>query len=255
MFTAQISLVEGANVITVTAKDIVGNVAVKTITVTRDTVKPALLVNVPSFLLTNEKTLVVKGTVNAAVDRLSSLKVGGQDASYDEEGKFSVPVDLSAETSPLLVDATDMAGNVALYEIAFVYDGAKPVLNVDNPPAQTAKTYTFVNGTVTDDRAVITTVKIMGQNFPVIDGRFTALVDLKTSGDGWNNFTVEAQDDAGNTAVRRVNVHYVPAEAKETTKERGLTNEALVWLGLILLAAALTIIVSAWYLSNREVGA
>ncbi len=190
-----------------------------------------------------------------AVDRLSSLKVGGQDASYDEEGKFSVPGDLSAETSPLLVEATDMAGNVAVYEIAFVYDGAKPTLNVDNPPAQTSKTYTFVNGTVSDDKAVVTTVKIMGQSFPVIDGRFTALVDLKTSGDGWNNFTVEAIDDAGNTAVRRVNVHYVPPTVAGTKEEGGLTNESLVWIGLILLAAGLTIVVSAWYLSKREVGA
>ena len=257
MFTAQISLVEGANVITVTAEDLVGNVEAKTITVTRDTIKPVLLVSVPSFLLTNEKTLVVKGTVNGAVDRLSALKVGGQDASYDEEGKFSVPIDLSTGTSPnpLLVEATDMASNTAVYEIVFVYDGTKPLLEVDNPPAQTAKTYTFVNGTVSDDKAVITTVKIMGQNFPVIDGRFTALVDLKTSGDGWNNFTVEAIDDAGNTAVRRVNVHYVPLPVEEKEKVGGLTNESLVWIGLILLAAGLTIVVSAWYLSKREVRA
>jgi len=197
----------------------------------------------------------VKGTVNAAVDRLSSLKVGGQDASYDEEGKFSVPVDLSAETSPLLVEATDLALNTAVYEITFVYDGTKPVLNVDNPPAQTSRTYTFVNGTVSDDKAVITTVSIMGENFPVIDGRFTALVDLKTSGDGWNNFTVEARDDAGNTAVRRVNVHYEPPPAATEKTVGKLTNESLVWIGLILLAAGLTVVVSAWYLSKREVRA
>jgi hypothetical protein len=255
MFTAQIALVEGANAITVTAEDAVGNVAVKTISVTRDTVKPVLVVDVPAFLLTNEKTLVVRGTVNIAVDRLQSLKVGGQDASYDEEGKFSVPVDLSAETGPLLVEATDMAGNTALYEIVFVYDGAKPVLNVNNPPAQTSKTYTFVNGTVSDDKAVITTVKIMGQNFPVIDGRFTALVDLKTSGDGWNNFTVEAQDDAGNLVFRRQSVQYVPPPAATVKEVGGLTNEALIWIGLIFLAAGLTLVVTAWYLSKREVRA
>jgi nitrogen fixation protein FixH len=249
-FSVPVSLLEGPNIITVTAEDEAGNIASETRNVIRDTVPPMLDVDTPEYLLTSNPDLVIKGTTNRDA---VSVTVLGEQVSVDLDGRFTTTVDLSVVTTPITIVATDMAGNMAIYEIDFLYDGTKPTMSLDTMPSQTHKTVAFVNGTVSDDKSTITSVMIMGLPFPVIDGKFNAIVDLKTTGNGWNNFTVEAQDAAGNKATLRVNVQYVPPPPTDTNTDTGPSNEALSWVGVVLLAAGLTLLMTAWVLSKREV--
>ncbi len=253
-FTVQLTLVEGQNPIVVTAEDEVGNVATQTLDIIRDTVRPELEVDVPAFWLTNEAVLLLRGRVNKDADK---VEVRGEEVTVDENGQFRVTLDLSTESSPILVVATDIAGNSLTYTIDFVYDGTDPTLTLDTIVSQTSEAIAFVNGSVDDDKSTITHVMIKGNPFPVVEGRFMAIIDLSTAGDGWNNFTVLAEDEAGNTATRYVNIHWVPPPPADTTEDGGPSNEALSWIGLVLLAAGVTLVLTAWFLSRRtskEVG-
>jgi len=247
-FTVALTLVEGPNAIVVTAEDEVGNIATQTLNVIRDTVRPELDVEVPAFLLTNEAELLLRGDVNKDAIK---VEVRGTEVSVDENGQFHDTLDLSTEPSPLVVVATDLAGNTATYTIDFIYDGTDPTLDLDPVVSQTSDVIAFINGSVDDDKSAIDHVLIKGNPFPVVDGRFMAIIDLSTTGDGWNNFTVVAEDEAGNLVTRYVSIHWQPPAAHDGgDDDGGPSNEALSWIGVVLLAAGITLVLTAWFLSK-----
>ena len=248
-FTAPLTLVEGTNAIVVTAEDEVGNTATQTLDIIRDTVRPELEVDVPSFLLTNEADLLLRGSVDKDAIK---VEVRGEEVTIDENGQFHVTLDLSSEASPMVVVATDAAGNAATYTIDFIFDGTDPALTLDAVLSETSDTIVFVNGTVADDKSTLDHVLIKGNSFPVVDGRFMAIIELDTAGDGWNNLTVIAEDEAGNTATRYVSVHWVSPPSEDTGGDEGPSNEALSWIGVILLVAGITLVLTAWFLSKGE---
>jgi hypothetical protein len=45
----------------------------------------------------------------------------------------------------------------------------------------------------------------------------------------------------------------VPPPPTDTNTDTGPSNEALSWVGVVLLAAGLTLLMTAWVLSKREV--
>jgi hypothetical protein len=160
--------------------------------------------------------------------------------------------DLSTETSPIEVLATDRAGNTASYSISFVFDNEKPTLQLtDIPPAETSRLVIYVNGTVSDTEATITSIEIDGVMYPVIDGKFNALLTTDTSAEGWNNFTVIATDDAGNVALQRVSTQYVRGEAPDKDGGGDGPDEILWYYGLILIFAALVVFATVYAFHKR----
>jgi hypothetical protein len=234
-------------------EDPVGNTARTTINVTRDTTKPSLSVETPTHILTKDATLVVRGQVDADADTVS---VAGVEVNVDEQFRFSREVPLAQETSPIMVVATDRAGNTNSYAIHFVFDNTAPTLSLNPPPpAETRRLILYLNGSISDDTATITTVNVRGVEYPVVNGKFSVLVDLSTAEGGWNNFTVKATDDAGNTATQKVSIQYVPPPQKEDEGDEGISSETLTFWFLLLLVAAVVLIATVFVFTKREVRA
>jgi hypothetical protein len=243
-----VPLVEGLNTIVVIAVDPVENEAIRTVNVTRDTIPPELMVDNPEFVLTNERELTVRGSVN---DDAALVTINGVAVNVDEDNKFSEVMDLANDDNPIVVIATDLAGNSVMYMIAFVFDNEAPTIElVDPPKAVTSDLVIMLNGTVTDSVAAIQTVTVRGQVYPVIDGKFNVLVAVDTAGSGWNNFTINAVDDAGNDAVHKINIQYEPGKppVDPTVKK----DENLWWYyGILLIIAACVMMGTVFIFAKR----
>jgi hypothetical protein len=248
VITVDVPLVEGLNTIVVIAIDPVNNEIIRTVNVTRDTIPPELDVDNPEFVLTNQKDLVVRGTVN---DDAALVTVNGVPVNVDEDNKFSVTLDLSQATNPIEIVASDLASNQASYSIDFVFDDEAPAIDLVDPPgAQTSDLVIMLNGTVTDNTAVIQTVSVRGEVYPVIDGKFNVLVTVDTAGEGWNNFTINAIDNAGNTKVYKVNVHYEPGAAPPPPDD-GDDDNLLWYYGILFIIAAIVIMATVFVFAKR----
>lgn len=242
-----VPLVEGLNTIVVMAVDPVMNAAERTINVTRDTIPPILVVDTPSYVITNQQTLVIRGAVNADADKVT---VAGGTVNVDEDMRFSVEKDLTDVTSPIEIVAMDRAGNSVSYTIEFVYDDERPTITLTPPPpATTSLLVIMINGSIKDNEATVTTVIVRGETFPVVDGKFNVLLTVDTGGEGWNNFTISTVDDAGNTATSKVSIQYV-RERKDDEKK--VSEENMWWyVGLLLIIAALVAFVTVFFFAKR----
>jgi hypothetical protein len=252
VFQKDIPLDEGLNVIVVTATDLAGNMATRSVNVTRDTTKPDLIVSTVGPILTRNRDLVVRGSVNADAD---VVEVAGHTVNIDEQNRFTYDADLSELTSPIRVRAVDKAGNVAVFDIDFVYDPDKPTLELDQTPAKIQRLVLYLNGSVSDTLTVVEEVEVQSVMYPVVDGRFSVLVQLSTGNDGWNNFTVRAYDDAGNVATQKVNVQYTPPDVVVEKEDTGTSGDALSWMGILLIVAAVVLIATVFVFvrKNQEV--
>lgn len=248
LISETIPLVEGLNTIVVIAIDAVDNIVTRMVNVTRDTIAPELVVDIPEFVLTNVRTLVVSGHVNADA---SVVTVAGATVNVDEDLGFSKEIDLSVADNPITVMAIDMAGNEARFDITFIYDSEKPVIDLIDPPdALTSDLVIQLTGTVTDNVATVQMVTVRGEIHPVVDGKFNVLLVVDTGGDGWNNFTISAEDDAGNVGVYKVNVQYEAEDGGGGGPE--VKEDSLWWYyGILLIIAAIVILVTVFVFAKR----
>jgi hypothetical protein len=248
LISETIPLVEGLNTIVVIAIDAVDNHVERSVNVTRDTIAPVMIVENPEFVLTNERVLLVRGQVD---DDAAVVTVAGSPVNVDEDQKFTKEIDLSVADNPIVVLATDKAGNEARFEIAFIYDNEKPVIDLIDPPeAKTSDLVITLEGTVTDNVANVQVVTVKGQVHPVIDGKFNVLVVVDTSGNGWNNFTISAVDDAGNEGVYKVNVQYEPPTGGSDGPD--VQEDNFLWYyGILLIVAAIVILVTVFIFAKR----
>jgi len=250
VFSKSVPLAEGHNTIIVTATDPVMNVATRTINLTRDTIPPAQDMTNPNFILTNERMLEVRGKVNADAE---TVIVAGVTVNVEEDGSFVHTVDLSNEDGRINVIATDKADNQVVYTILYVFDDEKPTLTLtDVPQADTNKLVMYLNGTVTDNEATILFMTIRGDLYPVVNSKFSVLLTVETGGNGWNNFTVSATDNAGNVAIQKVSTQYVPEDVTVTDDdEEGILNSDLVYIGLLFIIAAVVLFMTVFMFKKR----
>jgi hypothetical protein len=115
-FRIAVPLVEGANVITATATDPVGNVGVASLSVTRDTTPPALQVSLPPATTVTTGTVTVEGTTDAG----AFVTVNGF-LVPSPGGRFLVNVTLSPGANVLVVQTRDAIGNIAEQRFTVTY--------------------------------------------------------------------------------------------------------------------------------------
>lgn len=114
-FTADVSLVEGVNTITVVATDAAGNSATKEISVTVDSTAPSLSLDpVPSTVSTKQLTL------SGSVESGAKVYVNGKQV-VASSGRFSTQVSLSRGNNLITVSAVDAAGNSVEYSLSVEY--------------------------------------------------------------------------------------------------------------------------------------
>ena len=230
-FGIALSLKEGPNRLLLEASDLMGNRALpETVTLTRDTVAPVVVIESPDSDLANGKELLVTGRVTD--HHLARLKVNGEDVRTDE-GAFSATVELTSAENEIEIIAEDAAGNVATVTKRVTVDVEPPTVVIAVPASghRTADSSVVVRGTVRDDHP--THVVVNGETHEVRLGTFAVRVPLD---EGENSVKITGWDGAGNygeTAILKVVRDTAPptaivsAEPSWTTSGRTLITGTL----------------------------
>lgn len=128
-FSTAVSLNVGANVITVLALDLAGNLRTDTRTVFYDNTGPVIAVIHP---VDGSYTTNAQVTVTGTVDTGATVTVNGVSASVIND-TFSALVDLIQGVNTINIIAFDMYGNNSSQKRTITYDDIKPQLAITRP--------------------------------------------------------------------------------------------------------------------------
>lgn len=152
-YTPTTALSDGTHTIKVSASDYDGNVATqKSVTFTVDTVPPELSVSAPvDNLVTNQSSLVVKGTTNDVTSSPVTLtiKLNGeteQTVEVGSDGSFTKTLTLLTGENTIVITAKDGAGKTSTVTKKVVLDQTAPVIQsvtISPNPVNAGATYTI----------------------------------------------------------------------------------------------------------------
>ena len=194
-FTHTVTLAEGSAVITLEARDAVGNAAIRTLSGSLDTVAPTVSIEAPIDETTLAATSVsVAGSVN---DPAATLTLNGTSIP-NNAGAFSVNRPLAAGESTFTVQAKDAAGNIASKSVTVRRDTTAPIVAFATPAngSATKAAVIRVSGTVDDPAA---SVLVNGRAATVADGQFE-IADFSLN-EGQTVLTAVATDRLGNASA------------------------------------------------------
>ena len=152
-YTPTTALSDGTHTIKVSASDYDGNVATqKSVTFTVDTVPPELSVSAPvDNLVTNQSSLVVKGTTNDVTSSPVTLtiKLNGeteQTVEVGSDGSFTKTLTLVTGENTIVITAKDGTGKTSTVTKKVVLDQTAPVIQsvtISPNPVNAGATYTI----------------------------------------------------------------------------------------------------------------
>lgn len=152
-YTPTTALSDGTHIIKVSASDYDGNVATqKSVTFTVDTVPPELSVSAPvDNLVTNQSSLVVKGTTNDVTSSPVTLTIklnGGTEQTVEvgSDGSFTKTLTLVTGENTIVITAKDGAGKTSTITKKVVLDQTAPVIQsvtISPNPVNAGATYTI----------------------------------------------------------------------------------------------------------------
>lgn len=152
-YTPTTALSDGTHIIKVSASDYDGNVATqKSVTFTVDTVPPELSVSAPvDNLVTNQSSLVVKGTTNDVTSSPVTLTIklnGGTEQTVEvgSDGSFTKTFTLVTGENTIVITAKDGAGKTSTVTKKVVLDQTAPVIQsvtISPNPVNAGTTYTI----------------------------------------------------------------------------------------------------------------
>lgn len=152
-YTPTTALSDGTHTIKVSASDYDGNVATqKSVTFTVDTVPPELSVSAPvDNLVTNQSSLVVKGTTNDVTSSPVTLTIklnGGTEQTVEvgSDGSFTKTLTLVTGENNIVITAKDGAGKTSTVTKKVVLDQTAPVIQsvtISPNPVNAGATYTI----------------------------------------------------------------------------------------------------------------
>jgi len=152
-YTPTTALSDGTHTIKVSASDYDGNVATqKSVTFTVDTVPPELSVSAPvDNLVTNQSSLVVKGTTNDVTSSPVTLTIklnGGTEQTVEvgSDGSFTKTLTLVTGENTIVITAKDGAGKTSTVTKKVVLDQTAPVIQsvtISPNPVNAGATYTI----------------------------------------------------------------------------------------------------------------
>ncbi len=230
LYSFNLTLVEGANKMLLTATDLAGLSTTLELTINVDTVLPVLTLISPAgtgTFYTNKTTVVFSG--KATDLNLQSVTVNGLSTTFDTMGNFTANIVLSAGPHTVTINASDKAGNIAKFNVAMVVDILIERVKITSPPdgSITKLNQVTVTGTIDDPLAKL---KLGSTNVTNNNGTFTGTATLVV---GINTITMTATDLAGNVGTTSIKVTY-DNEAKLTvtkpTKDKISTTTTSITL-------------------------
>jgi hypothetical protein len=195
------ALVQGANTFTVSARKPFSDTATVSVTITLDSIPPALNVSALSDgSYTNNQTQNVSGTVSD--ENLAQVIVNNQPVTL-VNGSFSVAVTLSVGPSTITVTAGDLAGNIATDTRTINFDNTAPVITIVSPADGSYTNLADATITGTTDKTTIVTI---GGAAALMNGAgWSATVSLAV---GQNTVEVVAADLYGNVSSEKRTITY-----------------------------------------------
>ena len=242
---AGVAIKPGSNVITVTARDLSGNVATDVLTITKsDTQPPSLEIATPgsassSILLsasgsystssgysTSASTLAMSGSASddGVVSQVSWVNDRGGNGTAAGTTAWSIAaIPLKAGSNVIAVTAQDGAGNKTTKNFtATMTDGQAPVVTITSPTSaatfSTGSENVALGGTASDASGVtqVTWANDKGGS-GIASGTTSWTVPSVALKAGANVITVTARDAAGNSSVDSITVTLSDAAAPVVT--------------------------------------
>ena len=213
-----ITLLAGANVITVSARDAAGNSTTSSLTVTLDTRGPVVSIQEPwsgNVYQTTNSSVVLGGVASDDTGVVEVTWTNSQGGSGVASGTtaWTVPgVKLKTGFNELTVTAKDAAGNTSSEKVRVkAVDKNAPVVKITGPSMEASASVSVavinVEGTVSDDFGVAQVAWANdrgGSGLAQGDGRWVAAgVTLQP---GVNLITVTAFDGSGNSSSARIRI-------------------------------------------------
>ena len=254
-FSQSVHLNEGDNTITVVARDLAGNEARVSRTITRDTTVPFLDIIDPAggHGFTNQPAYTIRGMTEA----FANVTGGAARTQADERGSFALIVNLSQRETILRIEAVDRIGNRNQTAVTLTLDTDAPSLTIFSPEDKSR--YQVSSATIegsTDFGSLLTINGVAVQVAP--DGVFHWVVTLEN---GVNNLTVKSVDQAGNANQVSLTLYLGSGGQGETTPppssgngSQGAVTQAAGGEGFILIALLAVAGGAALYLRARMKG-
>jgi len=188
-----VALAEGVNNITITAAKPLSSSAVESASITLDSQAPALAISaLADGSYTSTQVQNISGTVDDA--NFDRVTVNGQQVPVTN-GAFSSAVTLATGATTIVIQASDLAGNIGTDTRTINFDASKPVIAVATPADGI---YTNINtATLSGSVDKSCSVTVGGVAAQMNDNNWTASVNLAT---GLNAITIAATDLYGNSA-------------------------------------------------------
>ncbi|MFZ5814688.1 MAG: S-layer homology domain-containing protein [Bacillota bacterium] len=228
VWSAQVQLAPGENVITATATDGGQNMASESITVSYDPNLLDLTLSGPG--MTQAATAVVSGQVRSA-HGITSLTVDGLAVSPSADGSFATTVSLAEGSNLIEAVATDAIGQTASASITILRATAPADLQLTlTEPADglmTESATVTVSGSASAANGAIPTVSVNGNSVTLTDtGSFSASVPLEY---GANLITVTASSGGGVASESRTVRRLLPlAITIDTPADGSSTDQEVV---------------------------
>jgi glucodextranase-like protein len=206
-FVCALSLVQGANAISVQATDVAGNTTTSTVNLTYAPAPQITITSPANLSVTNLTPVTVNGTIN---DPGATLAINGISA-VQSGGRFSVPVPLVEGLNVLTAVATSAAGVASTATVQITLDTTPPHITIDTPADGSVTTDATVTVTGLANDIVVGTVN--AQDVQVTVNGVAAQVANRTYGAtavplavGPNTIQAVARDRAGNGTTTSISV-------------------------------------------------
>jgi len=234
-FSTALTLVAGANPITVIATDNAGSQKSDVRSINYDPIAPLLTIAVPADNSINASSYV---TVSGSVNETSTVSVSNNNGSPQVAtmlgNSFTANVTLVSGVNTINVVATDLAGNTSNAKRTVNYDVSKFTLAVTNPSQDRTtnrSTLTLV-GTVTNStKEINVTITMDGRTYPqvVTTGIFRQRLTFTRA--KLYPITVTAKDAEGNSSTVTRNVIYRPAakDDDDNDNDRATASHPFGW--------------------------
>ncbi|HEY6871276.1 MAG TPA: Ig-like domain-containing protein [Geobacteraceae bacterium] len=211
-FEQGVTLAQGLNTVTLSATDPAGNTAIKTVTITLDTIPPAVTITSPvSGSLTNNPRVTVAGGISEAD---TTATIGDVPITVTNQA-FSAAYTLAEGDNTITVKALDKAGNPGSAAVTVTLDTQAPQLSLNAPAEATAGANITIGVSAADNRG-LTLVELKADGVPIWSGGSAPSLSesvsykLSTSLNAGSTVLLQARglDAAGNegTATASINI-------------------------------------------------
>ncbi len=238
-FNFKRQLLEGSNKVEVLATDPAGNTASVSRELILVTQPPQVTVTSPANgVWTKDSMVVVAGTAPAG----TSIKINGQSATVNADGRFEREVILQEGENVLKVAATDDVGNVTTQEVIARRKSTAPPLSVN---VENGQSFQQADVQIIGKTEPGATVLVGGQTVAVSSlGEFQTNVKLLN---GDNLLDVTTQDQAGNATrlQRRIRYNVTAPEAELARVARNLPDLSTYFVP-VLVSLPVLLILAYW---------